>query len=139
MGDLSKRDLFLAGVALYWAEGYRKGDGEFGFTNSDPRMIKLILKWLTEACGVLQSDIHCRICINAFHENRIEDVERFWVSLTGFSPSKFSKPTFIKASTRKQYLNADNYFGTLRVKVRKSKNLKRKIMGWIDGMGNHAS
>ncbi len=55
IGNLSKRDLFLAGVALYWAEGYRKGDGEFGFTNSDPRMIKLILKWLTETCGVLQS------------------------------------------------------------------------------------
>ena len=34
---------------------------------------------------------------------------------------------------------ADSYFGTLRIKVRKSKNLKRKIMGWIDGMGNHAS
>jgi len=32
IGDLSKRDLFIAGVALYWAEGFKK-DMRFGFAN----------------------------------------------------------------------------------------------------------
>ena len=40
---LSKRELFITGVALYWAEGFKK-DMRFGFANTDPAMIKFCLK-----------------------------------------------------------------------------------------------
>ena len=39
IGKLTKRELLLIGSALYWAEGYNKNDNEFGFTNSNPKMI----------------------------------------------------------------------------------------------------
>lgn len=38
IGSLSKRDLLIAGVALYWAEGFKK-DNMVGFANTDSGMI----------------------------------------------------------------------------------------------------
>lgn len=134
IGDVSKRELLLIGIALYWAEGYRKGDGEFGFTNSDPKMIQLMTHWLHSACGIEKYRIHLRVCINVSHQKRIRAIQKFWSKTTGIPSSQFSKPTFIHARGKKTYLNPKIYFGTLRVKVRRSVNLRRKILGWIKGV-----
>lgn len=50
VGQLSDRDLFLAGVALYWAEGakdkaYSRRESLL-FINSDPGVITVYLSWL---------------------------------------------------------------------------------------------
>ena len=134
VGNLSKRELFLVGAALYWAEGYNKGDGEFGFTNSNPRIIKLMIRWLNESCSIPKKRIHLRIAINSIHKNRINIIHKFWSKITAIPKHQFSKPTFIKVKNKKVYLNSSNYFGTLRVKVRNSTELRRKIMGWIEGI-----
>ena len=44
IGNLTDRDLLIAGAALYAGEG-DKGDGSVGFANSDPAMITLFLQW----------------------------------------------------------------------------------------------
>src|SRR5688572_9993297 len=44
IGDLSHRDLLIAGAALYAGEGDKR-DGAVGFANSDPAMIALFLRW----------------------------------------------------------------------------------------------
>lgn len=137
IGKISPRELMLIGAALYWAEGYRKGDGEFGFTNSDPKMIRFIIRWLNEACRVNKKDIKLRVCINAMHKNRIKDIHEFWSTTTGISALQFSRPTLIHTVNKKVYLDTNNYFGTLRVKVRHSTNLRRKIMGWIEGIAKN--
>jgi hypothetical protein len=56
IGMISKRELWLMGTMLYWAEGskekdYRPGSG-VQFTNMDPLMICFFLRWLKEICGV---------------------------------------------------------------------------------------
>lgn len=134
IGTLTPRELLLIGSALYWAEGYRKGDGVFGFTNSDPKMVKFIIHWLQKSFSIGKESINLRICINKIHKNRIEDIKKFWSTVTKIPYSQFSKPTFIKVRNRKIYLNPNNYFGTLRIKVRRSTNLRRKIMGYIEGL-----
>ena len=134
IGRLSAKELLLAGTALYWAEGYRKGDGEFGFTNSDPTMIRFIIRWLKECCKVEADRIHARICINAIHKNRMKEVKEFWIEATGLPEDQFSKPTFINVVSKKRYWNSNQYFGTLRVKVRRSTDLRRMVMGWIEGL-----
>src|SRR3989338_3599097 len=52
VGKLSNRGLWLIGIALYWAEGSKEKEYNRGsriiFSNSDPYMIKLFLKWLIE-------------------------------------------------------------------------------------------
>lgn len=134
IGLISKRDLWLIGTALYWAEGYRKGNGEFGFTNSDPNMIKVIIDWLLGVCNVEKERIHLRVCVNSIHKKRINEIQKFWSKTTGVHLNQFSKPTLINITNKKIYYNSSKYFGTLRIKVRKSTNLRRKIMGWIGGL-----
>lgn len=137
IGKISKRDLWVAGTALYWAEGYRKGNEEFGFTNSDPRMIQLMIKWLEEICAIPRERIYLRVCINFDHANRIETIHKFWSQVTDISQKQFTRPTLIRVKNRKRYLESENYFGTLRVKVRKSTNFQRKIRGWIEGLAKN--
>lgn len=134
IGKISGRELFLIGTALYWAEGYRKGDGEFGFTNSDPKMIKVIIRWLEEQCEINRDRVHLRLCINAIHKKRVKEINDFWSRATRIPLSQFSKPTLINCKNTKIYNESSNYFGTLRIKVYKSTNLKRKVMGWIEGV-----
>ena len=52
LGELTKRDIYCVGIGLYWGEGYKRGSQEFGFTNSDPGMIKFYVKWLKIVFGV---------------------------------------------------------------------------------------
>ena len=134
VGRLSPRELLLVGAALYWAEGYRKGDGEFGFTNSDPKMIRLIVRWLQTVCGVNRDKIHLRICINSRLRTRLHELHRYWSKIANIPAHQFSHPTLIKIANKKRYLNPRGYCGTLRIKVRNSTNLRRKITGWIEGL-----
>ena len=138
IGNLSRRELFLIGASLYLAEGYNKGDGEFGFTNSNPKIIKLIIRWLNDCCKISKDKIHLRIALNYLHKDRTASVLQFWSKATKIPKSQFSKPTFIKVKNKKTYLNPEKYFGTLRVKVRNSTDFRRKIMGWIEGIAKAA-
>ena len=62
--NLSDNELRLVGIALYWAEGC-KGDASGGveFTNSDPAMIKLAMRWFKQICGVKEDRFRIRIQI----------------------------------------------------------------------------
>jgi hypothetical protein len=135
VGKLSKRDLFIAGVAMYWSEGYTYSGGEqVGFTNSDPKMILFILKWFKEICQVADNRFSLQVKINKIHKNRIKKVENYWSDFTGIPLAQFNKTVLIKSKIRKIYPNYNNYYGTLRITIRKGTQLRRKINGWIEGL-----
>ena len=132
VGDANKRDLFIAGLSLYWAEGYKKGNDELGFTNSDPRMIKVFMKWLKEIYEISTDNLIFRLSINNIHHEREKEVIRFWSRTCEVPITQFTKTSFIKATANKIYKNRDIHFGTLRVKVRRGTDLRRKILGSIE-------
>ncbi|KKT40850.1 MAG: hypothetical protein UW30_C0017G0020 [Candidatus Giovannonibacteria bacterium GW2011_GWA2_44_13b] len=135
---LSPREAFLIGIALYWAEGYRKGNDEFGFTNSDPKMIKFIVNWLQNSCAVSADRIRLRICINNVHKNRLKLIQKFWFDITKMPANQFSRPTLINIKNKKAYKNHNEYFGTLRIKISKGTNFRRKLLGWIEGIAKNS-
>jgi hypothetical protein len=77
-GDL----LHHAGCMLYWAEG-AKGRNCAKFANSDPRMVLLFRRFLTDSLHI-EPDQIC-ISINVYTNNglSIEQIERFWLGLLG--------------------------------------------------------
>lgn len=135
MGTVSRRDLFIAGLSLYWAEGYKKGNSELGFTNSDPIIIKLIIKWLRTFYYVKSRDLILRVSINEIHELRMKKILNYWSRTTKVPIVQFTKTSLIKTKIQKKYLNTNNYFGTLRVKVRRGSRLRKRIMGAINALG----
>lgn len=133
IGKLTPGELFIAGVALYWAEGFKK-DNRLGFANSDPKMINLFLKWLIKNCEVPKKDIRVRVGLNISHKGRIKEVEKHWSVLTKLPLSQFQKPFFQKFIWKKDFPKPEEYFGVLRIRANKQLPLFRKIHGWIEGL-----
>lgn len=133
IGSLSKRELFLVGVALYWGEGFKK-DSQVGFANSDPKMINLFLKWLRECFNYNIDHLSVRVTLNISHSNRIDEIQNYWSKETNIPISIFRKPFYQNVKWQKIYENPNEYFGVLRVKVLKSKDFLRKIHGFIEGL-----
>lgn len=54
--SFSKQTLWCIGIALYWAEGAKQKphnvSQKVAFSNSDPAMIKLFVRWLHECCYI---------------------------------------------------------------------------------------
>jgi hypothetical protein len=135
IGKLNKRDLFIAGVVMYWSEGYTYlGGDQVGFTNSDPKMILFILKWLEKICGVSKDNMSLQVKINQIHKNRIKEVEHYWSNITKIPLNQFNKTVLIKSKIKKIYPNHHSHYGTLRVIVHRGTKLRRKINGWIEGL-----
>ena len=133
LGDISLRDRLAAGTALYWAEG-AKSDTTFGFSfmNSDPQMVLFIKNFLNLVMSVSDKDIICVVQINSIHEKRINKVLKFWSILLELPLKQFNKPYYINVKPKKVYENYNDYYGTLRMKVRKSSNLKYHMLGLIE-------
>jgi len=138
VGNLLKRELFLSGVALYWAEGFKK-DNMVGFCNSDPGMIKFFLIWLKKCFNYKVGDFRLRVGLNESYRDKTEEIEEFWSELTGVPLTQFQKPFYQKIKWQKIYNNTENYHGVLRVRVRRSTDFLRKIHGFIEGLSRQGS
>ena len=128
---LSEREIFLVGVALYWAEGGKK-HRRVVLTNSDPNMIRLWIFWLQKCMGVNKDRLTCCVGINQIHEYRIEKVQDYWLKVVGVPINQFLKPSFKKVQNKKIYKNHDRHYGTLTLRVRRSTNMNYEILGQID-------
>ncbi|PIR44306.1 hypothetical protein COV23_00450 [Candidatus Wolfebacteria bacterium CG10_big_fil_rev_8_21_14_0_10_31_9] len=137
--NISKRDLFLIGVSLYWAEGSKEKENRPGsgtiFTNSDPEMLRLFIKWLTKICNIKKEDIIFSIYIHENSKNDLDKVKKYWSEKLDFPLSHFPYIYFKKNKIKTSRKNVgDSYFGLLKLKVKKSSALNRKIAGWIKGV-----
>ncbi len=138
IGKLSNRELFLTGAVLYWAEGFKK-DSQAGLGSLDPEMIKFYIKWLRVCFRYQNSDLIFRVTANISHKDRIGEIEEYWSKTLDVPLNQFQKPFFQNVKWKKTYENPNEYYGVLRVKVRKSKDFLREIHGFIEGLKINAS
>lgn len=130
---LSKKDILIAGIALYWGEGNRKWHIS-GFGNSDSRMIVFMIFWFKKILGIDEKRLSLHVGINQIHENRIKKVEKYWSEITGIPKNQFTKTIFQKVKNKKIYKNHNSYYGTLHIRIRKSSDLQHKIHGLINAL-----
>ena len=133
IGKLSKRELFLTGAALYWAEGFKK-DTQAGLGSLDPEMIKYFVGWLKNCFGYQTNDLIFRVTVNIGHKVRIGEIEEYWSKLLSVPLDQFQKPFFQNVKWKKTYEKPSEYHGVLRIKVRKSIDFLREINGFIKGL-----
>ncbi|CAL9443293.1 hypothetical protein SUDANB58_02296 [Streptomyces sp. enrichment culture] len=140
IGELTERELFLTGVALYWAEGTKSKPYDrrerVAFVNSDPGVIQVYLAWL-DLLGVSRDRLGFRVLI---HESAdVEGATRYWADLSGTDCSAFSKPTLKKHNPKTVRKNTgDRYHGCLVITVARSAELYNRIEGWWNGIVTHA-
>lgn len=137
IGKINRRELWLLGIALYWAEGSKehRRAARVQFSNSDPRMIKLFLQWLKQCCNVPGDEIIFAIYLHETAFERKEETKEHWSKITGFSLDKFQSIVWKKNKIKTKRKNIGYYYyGLLRVIVCRSTNFNRKISGWIEGI-----
>jgi len=92
--SLSDREIFLIGIALYWAEGDKEKEWapgrSIGFSNTDARMISIFLNWLVRIIKVDPSSIHFAIALHETSKGRISEIQEFWSRETRFPLEMFN-------------------------------------------------
>ena len=130
----NKKDLFMVGVGLYWGEGVKSLKSGLSFVNSDPDAILIMYRWFQEVFDIQKEEFMPRVFINEIHKERIQKVLQYWSALLQLPIEQFGNPVFLKTKQKKIYDNHDSYFGVLSLKIRKSTDLKYRIIGLIDAL-----
>ena len=131
VGKLSKRDQFISGIAMYFAEG-EKGDKNVSFSNADSRAIQFMSDWFRDICRVPKEKFRASIYI---HDNLNETkAKQFWAKTTKIPLAQFRKSYIVK-NNPKRLRKTKHIYGVLKITI-SDVNLHRKIMGWIEGIFN---
>jgi len=126
---LLKNPLFLSGLSLYWAEGDKNKQERVKFTNSDAKMIILVMRWFREISKVPEYKFRVALHIHSLHSRN--DMINYWSNITKIPGDQFHK-LYIKKTSLKQRRNI-LYNGTCAIVVNDRK-LFRQIEGWKLGL-----
>jgi predicted transcriptional regulator len=121
---LSKDPFFMFVLGLTGPEKSKKGYSTFQFTTSDPRNMKLIMKWLRKYLKVGDSSIHFRLSVAATHKH--SDLEAFWMKNVPFSRESLHKTVVLK---QKKGETDREYHGSLSLFLSRIEPI-RKIIAW---------
>jgi hypothetical protein len=120
---------WVAGVLAYWSEGTKRGN-ELCFANSDPALVRLFIEWAREHLSLEPERFTVRL---HFHSGQDEaQLRAFWATQLALPEAQFRKG-YVKregSGHRKNIL----YNGTAQVRVRRSSDLRHRVLGWIDGV-----
>ena len=115
---------------LYWAEG-AKNRNQIRFTNSDPEMARLFVKFLRTYFNL--GDAAIRVTCNLFadHVERQHEIEQFWLSTLDLPPTSLRQSTVNVYSKYSKKKRANKLpYGTCRVVVSRTR-IAQSIFGSI--------
>jgi hypothetical protein len=126
--DLSDRDLKIIGSIIYWGEGGKTKRNIARISNSDPIIIKVVMRYFREVCRVPDSKF--RASVHTFtHTNLVKTIS-YWSIVSGIPKEHFYKP-YVKQSSASLNKRKTLPFGTLDIYVCDTK-IFLTIMGWIE-------
>lgn len=131
VGKIINRDKFIAGVALYAAEG-NKSDGKAGFSNADPQLIKFMTNWFMVFAKVPIKKLRGAIWL---HEGLNEkNAKNFWSKLINLPLNQFHKTYVAKVKNNSKKIRKNiHQYGVFQIRFSDSA-IHRKIMGWISAV-----
>lgn len=137
LGNLTNRELKIAGAALYWGDG-RKHDGAVSLVNSDPKMINFFVRWLGIICHVPKENIRAEL--HLYPDSKVEYLINFWSKTIGIPEEQFLKSQIDKREGKKSKKRGKLPYGTMHVYVKSGKErrygyrLYEQIKGWIESI-----
>jgi transposase-like protein len=124
-----RENLFLIGCMLYWGEG-TKDKNVITLCNSDPEIMRTFMRFLRDALEVKDEEI--TLTVNAYTNNGVskEEIEAYWLNLTGLKPSSLRKGQFNPPHSASKKVKRNLLYGTARIRVASTEKLHR-IYGCI--------
>ncbi len=132
---LSSEALKLICSALYWAEGYKETTTLFVFANTDPDMIRLMMRFLISICHVPKDKFRGRV--NIYPTLDIKSASSYWSKVSGIPIKQFHKP-LLSVSRASKGKRKTLPYGTFRIII-SDVRLCSRVFGWIDGLKLRAS
>jgi len=131
VGKLNKRDRFIAGICLYAGEGGKKGK-HISFANTDPAMIRFMVKWFKEFCEIPESKLRAALWIhNDLNET---EAKTYWSKITNIPLAQFHKTYVVtKKTSGNKIAKTRHQYGVLSIRICSLEKL-RLIFGWIAGI-----
>ncbi len=126
--SISRRDLQIIGLCLYLGEGSKAQRGAAKLANSDPAVIKIMMRYFREICLVPEKKF--RAHIHTYSHLNVEVAEVYWSQVSGIPRSQFYK-TYSKPSIASKGKKDSTPYGTVDITVC-STELYLQIMGQIE-------
>jgi len=104
---LNNREIYLAGLFLYWGEGSKSSQAALSISNTDPSIIKFFIYWSTKYLKVPREKL--RIQLHLYKDTNIKKEKDFWSKMLNIPLNQFSKP-YIK-NTSSTRINHKGGFG----------------------------
>lgn len=125
---LTDYEFKIAGAALYWAEG-DKAKKDIAFSNSNPEMIRFIIKWLREICDVPKEKIRAALYLHTGLDE--DEMKKYWSRIANVPSVQFGKTIFKQEGSASRKYSKHRYKGTISIRI-SNRNLKHKISSWIE-------
>ena len=130
---ISAHELSLIGASLYLCEGtkerfLKRGGKIFAveFTNTDPRAIKMFLRFLRKTIGSDENRIKAELFL--YPDLNDDKLKKFWSKMTKIPVNRFQKTIFLKKKTS---IFKANPLGTIKIRYSHKKHFL-KIKGIIN-------
>lgn len=121
--------LAFTGSLLYWAEGTKFGSKHKNveFTNTDPRMIEIMMRFFREVLNV--PDAKTKIVVRIGAKGDVESAKQHWLQITRLPPESLRTPELLTLTEKSKSLQKYPY-GMCRIVVY-DVSVARKIDAFI--------
>lgn len=123
---LTKKELYIAGLLLYWGEGAKTTPYAASLSNTNPEVVKFFLFWLISVLLVPKKKIIIRLHIYADMDKK-EEIN-FWSKQLGLPLSQF-KPPYVKKTTLRGLTYKGFGHGTCNLIVHGRQYIEKILMG----------
>jgi len=135
IGVLSKRDIMMLGLGIYIGEG-SKTLNITRISNTDPRIIKLAIRWFDDSFGIRMK--HLRLRLHIYPDSNEKECIEYWSDNTGIPKSQFFRSSIDARTNKRTSKKRKLPFGTAHLSVNSLGQEKfgvyihRLIMAWIN-------
>ena len=124
-GSISERELFIAGLFLYWGEGNKANRSVVSINNTDPSLMQFALHWFLNSLRVPKSKI--QVFLHLYDDMDVKKELSFWSKKLNIPLKNFVKP-YIKKSTRSSLDQKGYGHGTCGIRVYGTERKERMLM-----------
>lgn len=131
---LSKKELLVAGVFLYWGEGTKTRNGQLVVANTDPTLVQFALLWMIRGLNIPKEKIH--VLVHLYQDMDIEASLTYWSNLLAIPRSQFANP-YIKNSNRSSIDYRGYGHGTCNLRVYNAE-IKHRVLMAIKAVSDYS-
>jgi len=125
----------MLGLGLYIGEGM-KSTQITRFVNSNPAIVKIIIRWFVDVIGLRRENFTIRI--HLYPDSNVRKSLQFWSETTNIPLSQFQKTQIDRRVNKKAFKAGKLPHGTAHLTIRALAEkrfgvfLARRILGWSD-------